>query len=356
MVMPPHSDGSSPAARQRRPHATMRDVAALAGVGLKTVSRVMNQEANVSPATTQRVQHAAQQLDYRLNLYAGSLKRVDPKTNTIGLIVGSVANPFSAAVNRGVEDVAAEHGTAVFASSLDDDENRESRIVAGMLRRRVDALILTTIRPNQSYLVREQERGTVLVFVDRLPIGIAADSVVTDNFEAAFAGASHLIAHGHTRIGFLGDRAHLWTARERLRGVQTAISHAELDPDALTAIQDLTNEDMACQAAETLLASPHPPTAVFTAQNLVTTGAIRALRHRREQHKVAIVGFDDVPLSDMLDPGITVLAQDPYQIGRLAAEQAFRRLDGDMTPPETAVIPSILIPRGSGEILPLSTK
>jgi LacI family transcriptional regulator len=328
----------------------MRDVAALAGVGLKTVSRVINGEPNVSAATSKRVQEAALQLDYRLDIYAGNLKRADRKTRTLGLIVGNVANPFSAAVNRGVEDVAAGRGTAVFTSSLDEDDAREARIVSEMLHRRVDALILATIRHNQSYLVREQERGTVFVFVDRLPIGIAADSVVTDNYDSAFRGTTHLLSHGHERIAYLGDLSTLWTARERLRGFTSALRGAGLDPASSPIVQNLHDESSAADAVRRLLDTRDPPSAVFTAQNLITIGAIRALRSLGKQREVALVGFDDISLADMLDPGITVLAQDPYQIGRVAAERAFMRLDGNHGEVETIVVPSTLIPRGSGEI------
>lgn len=335
-----------------RPHATMRDVAALAGVGLKTVSRVFNDEPNVSAATIRRVRDAAERLDYRLNVYAGDLKRLDRRARTIGLIVGSVANPFSASVNRGVEDVATAHGTAVIASSLDEDENHETRIISEMLRRRVDALILTTVRRNQSHLVKEQERGTVLVFVDRTPTGIAADSVVTNNFVAAGTAAAHLLDHGHTRIAYLGDDARLWTAQERRRGFHATLDERGIDPATTVTIQDLHDERIAAAAVGALLDSADPPTALFTAQNLVTIGAIRALRERALQHEIALIGFDDISLADILEPGITVLAQDPYRIGQLAAERAFARLQGDRSEPQALVVESVLIPRGSGEIRP----
>jgi len=331
---------------------TIHDVSKAAGVSIKTVSRVLNDEPNVSAATIKRVMDAAARLDYRLNLYAGDLKRADRRARTIGLIVGSVANPFSAAVNRGVEDVAATRATAVFASSLDEDPKQETRIISEMLGRRVDALILTTVKRNQSHLVKEQERGTVLVFVDRMPTGIAADTIVTDNFEAAGTAARHLLEHGHRRIAYLGDDAQLWTAQERRRGFHAALAEAGIDTSAVPTIEDQRDEAGAAVSVGRLLDSPNPPTALFTAQNLVTIGAVRALRDRGLQHQVALIGFDDISLADMLEPGITVLAQDPYRIGRLAAERAFARLDGDRGEPQLLVVPSRLIARGSGEIRP----
>jgi LacI family transcriptional regulator len=329
----------------------MRDVAALAGVGLKTVSRVINEEPNVSAATIARVLSAAERLEYRPDVNAGNLRRTGRKTRTLGLVVGSVANPFSGAVNRGVEDVAAAHGTAVFASSLDDDASREADIVSEMLRRRVDGLILTTVRKNQSYLVPEQRRGTVLVFVDRQPAGIDADTVVTNNAEAAGIATRHLQQHGHRSIAYLGDRTELWTARERHRGFTEAMQSAGLGGD-LPAIDDLHDEGGAFEATMRLLRSDHRPTAIFTSQNLVTIGAIRALRELGLHREIALVGFDDVPLGDMLEPGVTCVAQDPYAIGSIAAERVFARLDGDHDDSQVYVVPSTLVVRGSGEIRP----
>lgn len=333
-----------------RPRATMRDVAALAGVGLKTVSRVINDEPNVRPETMRRVRDAAERLDYRLDINAGNLKRSSRKSHTVGLVVGNVANPFSGSISRGVEDVAVTRGAAVFIASLDDDANREADIVGQMLRRRVDALILTTVRSDQSYLVREQERGTVLAFVDRLPSGVVADSVVSDNKVGAELATAHLIEHGHRRIAYLGDMSHFWTARERLRGYRRALRTAGIDASDELITEDLNDETSAFLAVRQLLTAPEPPTALFTSQNLVTIGAIRALRDVGLQHSVALVGFDDVPLADVIEPGTTVVSQDPYTIGRIAAERIFERLAGDTSDPRSDVVPVQLIVRGSGEI------
>lgn len=332
----------------------MRNVAALAGVGLKTVSRVINDEPNVSAGTIARVRAAAEQLNYRPDIHAGNLKRTDRKTRTLGLVVGSVANPFSGALHRGVEDTAAARGTAVFASSVDDDSSRETRIVSEMLHRRVDGLILTTVRKNQSYLAPEQQRGTVLAFVDRKPEGIEADSVVTNNADAAAFATAHLVSAGHRRLAYLGDRAELWTAQERRRGFLTQLGSIGIATADIPLIDELHDEESAFAAVIALFARAEPPTALFTSQNLVTIGAVRALRHLGLHHEIAIVGFDDVPLGDLLEPGVTVIAQNPYEMGRVAAERVFARLDGDASPPQSVVIPSQLIARGSGEIGPRS--
>ncbi|WP_394770313.1 LacI family DNA-binding transcriptional regulator [Lacisediminihabitans sp.] len=330
----------------------MRNVAALAGVGIKTVSRVMNGEANVSAATAARVNQAAAQLNYELDVHAGNLKRLDRRSRTLGLLVGSVANPFSGAMHRAVEDAAIERGIAVFASSMDDNPERERLAVTAFLRRRVDGLILTTATSSQGYLLPEQSHGTPLVFVDRAPVGIDADAVVSDNAIGAATATRHLIEHGHRNIAYIGDSHALQTARERRRGFQEEIGLAGIPTGDIAQMEDLHSEEAAFEAVTRLVAGEHPPTAIFSSQNLVTVGAIRALRRLGLQHRIALVGFDDVELSDLLEPAITVVAQDPRRIGELAVERMFARLDGDRSAPSTTVVPTALIVRGSGEIRP----
>ncbi|HEY5223390.1 MAG TPA: LacI family DNA-binding transcriptional regulator [Microbacteriaceae bacterium] len=330
----------------------MRNVAALAGVGIKTVSRVINGEPNVSAATIAKVTAAADSLNYLPDLHAGNLRRSDRKTQTLGLLVGSVANPFSGAVHRAVEDVAAQRNVAVFASSLDDDPNRERGIVSAFLRRRVDGLILTTVAKNQGYLQPEQEHGTPFVFVDREPVGVEADAVVSDNAAGATRATSHLIEHGHRRIAYLGDRLEIQTARERRRGFLEALGAAGIATNGIPMIDGLSTEDSATVAVAALLQGEDPPTAIFSSQNLITIGALHALKALGLHRSIALIGFDDIPLGDMLDPGVTVIAQDANAIGTLAADLVFARLDGDDTPERTYVVPTSLIIRGSGELTP----
>ncbi|WP_330932761.1 LacI family DNA-binding transcriptional regulator [Cellulosimicrobium cellulans] len=333
---------------ERRPR--MRDVAELAGVGIKTVSRVVNGEAHVTASTRAKVLDAVERLGYRPDVYAGNLRRAEGRTRTLGLLVSSVANPFAALVHRGVEEVAGEHGVAVLAASLDDDPETETRLVEAFLQRRVDGLVLTTVRPDQSYLSPERDRGTPMVFVDRLPHGIDADAVVCDNVDGAARATRHLLEHGHTRIAFLGDLERIQTARARRDGFLAELARAGLTAERATVVMDLHDEESAERVVVELLAGDDPPTAILSAQNLVTNGTLRALRRLGLAHRVALVGFDDVPLGDLLDPPVTVVAQDPREVGRLAARRLFARLDGDTSPHATTVVPTTLLVRGSGEI------
>ncbi|MCS5718484.1 LacI family transcriptional regulator [Herbiconiux sp. CPCC 205763] len=330
----------------------MKNVADLAGVGVKTVSRVINQERYVSADTIARVMRAAEQLQYQPDVQAGNLRRADRRTDTLGLLVGSVANPFSAAVHRAVEDAAVQRHVAVFASSLDDDPERERASVEAFLRRRVDGLILTTIQPSQAYLGPQLEQGMPVVFVDRRPNGLIADTVLTDNLEGAARATRHLLAGGHRRIAFLGDSEEIYTAKERKRGYLDALRLEGVVPDPRLVIENLGEEAHAELAVNELLALDDPPTAIFSAQNLITIGAITALRAQGSSHRVALVGFDDVPMASLLSPAVTVVAQDPSAIGAIAARRIFERLDGESEPARDFIVPTRLIERGSGEIRP----
>jgi LacI family transcriptional regulator len=330
----------------------MVDVAALAGVGLKTVSRVVNSEPGVSPALESRVRRAIEQLSYRRDANAATLRRLGRKTQTIGLVLEDVSNPFSSALHRAVEDAARERGVLVFAGSCEEDPERERELIGSFRERRVDGIVVVPASHDHAYLYEERRAGTALVFVDRPPSHLDADSVLSDNVGGSKSGVRHLVEHGHRRIGFLGDLLSISTAEERLRGYTQALEAAGLDVAEELIQTGLRDPEAAAGAIDEMLSLPVPPTAFFTAQNLLTIGGVRALRRAGSARDIALIGFDDISLADMLKPAVSVVAQDPQAIGRAAADQLFRRLDGDTGPSVHLVVPVTLIRRGSGEIPP----
>jgi LacI family transcriptional regulator len=331
--------------------STMREVAAVAGVSLSTVSRVVN-GVEVQAELARRVREAVRLLDYRRDLTASTLRRSDRASATIALLLEDVANPFFSALLRSVEDVAERRGMLVFAGSSDEDPTRERKLAQAFLARGVDGLIIAPTGGDQSYLARDQRAGVALVFVDRPPRFIDADVVVTDNAGGADAAVSHLVAGGHVRIGFLGDRPEIHTAVERLRGYREALSRHGIGGDPALIRQPLVRADEAFEATRELVLGPAAPTALFTSQNLITIGAVRALHALEVQDSIAVVGFDDVALADVVSPALSVVAQDPAAVGRAAAELLFARLDGERTPSRQVILPATLVARGSGEIRP----
>jgi LacI family transcriptional regulator len=330
----------------------MRDVAALAGVSLKTVSRVVNREPGVSDDLRERVERAVERLDYTHNLTASNLRRSHGRTGVVGALVQDVSNSFSVGLLRALEDAAREHQCVVLAASIDEETDRERALVSDLVARRVDGLILMPSTLDQSYLASEVRAGLPTVFVDRPPRGVECDSVLVDNRRGAREAVAHLLSHGHTRIATLVDLPSIPTAAARLRGYQLAMKAAGLRPDPDLVVTGLRTAEEAKDALLAMMGRPDPPTAVFACRNILSIGAIRALRDLGLSHEIALVGFDDFPLADLMTPALTVIRQNVLEIGRRAAELLFSRIEGDTSPPRRIVSIPTLIVRGSGEIPP----
>ena len=334
----------------RLSHPTIRDVAALAGTSLKTVSRVVNGEPGVSPELGERVRVAIERLDYRRNLAASNLRRSGGRTRSIGLLLSNVVNPLDGAIQRAIEEVALDRDVVVIASSIDEDAERERAMVGVFTARRVDGLIMKAAGHDQSYLSDQRRMNMALVFVDRPPAFLNADTVVVDNETATTRGIAQLIANGHRRIGYMGALHTIVTAEQRLAGYRNALAAARIEADESLIKMDMQNSEHSQAVARELLRGDDPPTALFAAQNMITIGVVRALRELDLHRSIAVIGFDDVPLFDVLEPAVTVLAQDAWAIGRQAATALFDRLDGSNAPMRTHVIPVTFVRRGSGEI------
>jgi LacI family transcriptional regulator len=327
----------------------MKDVAARAGVGLKTVSRVVNEEPGVTPDTVARVQAAIDALGFRRNDSARLLRT--RRTSSVGLVLEDLADPFYAPLSRAVEDVARSHGALLFTGSSAEDPRREQELVLAFCARRVDGLVVVPASEDHRYLVPEMDAGVATVFVDRPAGRVDADVVLTDNAGGTRDGVAHLIAHGHRRIGFIGDQPGIHTASERLRGYREAMAAAGIDVRPEWYAMGPTTPDRVRAVLNSMLSGPEPVTALFAGNNRVTVTAVRVLSGR--PRPVALVGFDDCELADLLNPAVTVVAQDSPGLGRTAAQLLFRRLDGLTTDaPTRTELPARLIARGSGEIPP----
>jgi LacI family transcriptional regulator len=331
----------------------MREVAALADVSLKTVSRVVNGERTVDPDLARRVREAIGMLGYRRDDAASALRRSDRVSSSIGLVFEDVANPFLSYVHRGIEDVARARGVWTFAASAEERSDLERELALALCARRIDGLIIVPAAgTDHSYLARERDAGIALVFVDRPPAFLDADSVLSDNAEATTRAVLGFGERGHRRIAFLCDRIELYTAQARLQGYREALAKLDIPEDPSLVRAGLSSPAGTDQAVRELFALADPPTAVFTAQNLITTATLHTLRALELHRSLALIGFDDFELSDLLEPPVTVVAQNAGALGRTAAELLFARIDGDRSPTKRVVVPTTLIERGSGEIVP----
>jgi len=334
--------------RHRR--ATMRDVAALAGVSLKTVSRVVNDEPNVTDATRAQVQRAIDALRYLPDATAANLAHAGRATHTIALLLSAVDNPFAACILRGVEAAARERHVAVFAASTEELPDVEETLVKAFASRNVDGFLITPTACDHRRIAELLGTRWPVVYLDRVPSGITADTITSNNVASATAATQHLIDAGHRRIGLLTDRLSIGTARDRRQGYEDALRQAGLELDETLIQTDVATVDDAVCAGRRLFAADNPPTAVFASRNAATIGMVRVLKQLGLSHQVGLISIDDIELSDLLDPPLTVVSQDPEGMGRLAAQRLFARLDGDDTPPVHLIIPTTLLARGSGEI------
>ncbi len=329
--------------------ATMNDVARLAGVSIKTVSRVVNDEPGVHADTAERVVSAIARLGFRRNIGALNLRR-GSSTGTIGLVLEDVANPFYSGLTRAAEEVARRFGRQVLTGSSDEDPARERELSLEFCARRVDGLIVVPAGQQHGHLMPEIASGTPVVFVDRPPGDVVADTVLVDNAAGAAGAVAHLACHGHRRIAFVGDAPAIFTAAERLRGFREGLATAGLRYEERLVAMGPHTADGVATALRRMLAGRSPATALITGNNRITVAALRALATLPT--RPALVGFDDFELADLLDPPVSVVALDPGVLGKAAAELLFVRLDGDDSPPRRIVLPVRLIPRGSGETSP----
>jgi LacI family transcriptional regulator len=329
-----------------RARPTMKDVAALAGVALKTVSRVVNDEPGVTPGTAERVRAAIETLGFRRNDGARLLRK--GHTASIGLVLEDIGDPFYSALSRAVEDVAHQHGSLLFTGSSDEDPLRERELTLAFCARRVDGLIIIPASEDHTYLLPEIAAGVASVFVDRPAGQIEADVVLTDNAGGACTGVMHLISQGHRRIGYIGDDPGIYTAALRYRGYLDALAQAGVTPGEPWTAMAPPDAAGVRDALARMLAGPAPVTALFCGNNRVMVLVLRELAAMGR--RLPLVGFDDFELADLLTPGISVVAQDPAEMGRIAAELLFRRLAGEGGPARRIELGTRLIVRGSGEL------
>jgi LacI family transcriptional regulator len=325
-----------------RSRPTMRDVAARAGVSLKTVSRVVNGEAAIAPATMQRVNEAIEELGFLRNDLARSL-RSKGGSRMIGLVIEDLSNPFYSGIAKGLEEEATARGYMVVIASSEEDAARERDIIGALCSRRVEGIVLVPAGKQHKYLQSEMDSGLKVVFVDRPPGRIGADTLLLDNRGASRTAVETLVDEGHRKIALVSDAMETYAVGERVRGYREALTRRGLKPNPRLECIGAHTAERAENAAEELLSRAHP-TAIFCTNNRTAIGVVRAVVRARAD--VAIIGFDDFELADLLPIRIRVLRHDPTELGRQAGLTLFARIDGVTAPPARAVVTPELVWRG----------
>ena len=327
-------------ASRRRP--TIADVARVAGVSPKTVSRVINRVSTVDAELAEKVRRASAELGFRPNPLAAALRTGRPQ-RTVAIVVKDIGNPVYSAIVAGAADVAARHGTHLIAAHTGESAADELAVIDDLCRRRVDGLLVVPSGGDHSSLAQEIQDGVPMVFLDRAPLGLSADTVLVDNLGGARRGLEALIRQGHRRVGVVLDSLDLQTMAERWEGVRAAHEDARLELDAGALLRtSVRDEQEAGEAAERLLDQPDAPTAFFAGNNRLALGVLEHLWGRGLDHP--LLAFDDIPHARLLPRPLTCITWDPRELGALGADLLFRRMGGDLEDTQPVVLPTALVP------------
>jgi DNA-binding LacI/PurR family transcriptional regulator len=335
---------------------TYQDIARRAGVSTATVSRVLSGKGGVRDELARRVEATAAALGYRSNRAAKALRT--QRADAIGLVISDVENPFFASIARAVETVAAKQGHAVLLCNTDEDLDQEELYLDLLIGESVAGVIIAPSLEELGPLHQLVDAGIPTVTVDRKVAGDPFDAVLVDHRAGARSLVEHLLGHGHRHIAAIMGTTAATPSRERLAGCREAVN--AVHGARLTVYEGKLQEAVGAArtmglgerlALNLLDRGRDHPTAVFCANNLLSQGVLRAVRRagRRVPDDLAIVGFDDLPFFELVDPPLTVAAQPTEQLGRLAAEVLFQRISEPDRPVEAVVVdPEIQIRASCG--------
>lgn len=325
---------------------SIKDIAKVAEVSHSTVSRALRNSPLISDETKARIRRIAQEMGYSPSAIARSL--VTKRTQTLGLVVTTIADPFVAEVVRGVEERALDEGYSVILCQSQADPEREIAAVEILREKRVDAIIITASRVGNLYLPLLERLAVPIVLINNQQEGRYVYSVGTDNVQGGHLAVRYLLELGHTRIGYITGPEWAAASRQRLRGARQALREQGLDLDPTLIVQGDGRAEGGEEAITCLLRHPVPPTAVFCYNDMTAIGATRAAQRAGLQipKDISIIGYDDIALAAYVTPPLTTIRQRKYEMGAQATEIALALLnDGEFV--EHVLIPGELVIRGS---------
>jgi DNA-binding LacI/PurR family transcriptional regulator len=327
--------------------ASIKDIARLARVSHSTVSRALRHSPLVNRETGDLIRRLAEDSGYRASAAARSL--VTRRSETIGVVVTNIADPFVAGVVSGIEDEAVARGFSVFLANSHAQPEREVKVVRSFEERRVDGIIITSSRVGALHVDALSRMRVPIVLLNNQHPTEFVHSVMIDNTQASAGLTAHLIGLGHRRIAYVGDRFGYQSDTERFAGYRHAIEAAGLafEPDLV--VHGDGKPDGAQPAMARLLALPQPPTAVFCYNDMSALGALREIRSRglSVPGDISVAGFDDLYLSEYVEPPLTTVRQPMHDMGRMAVETLLGLIAGETPPAQNRKVPGELVVRGS---------
>jgi DNA-binding LacI/PurR family transcriptional regulator len=326
--------------------ASIKDVARVAGVSHSTVSRALQNSPVVNPKTAAKIRRIARDLGYRPSAVARGL--VTQKTRTIGVVVTTIADPFVSEVVIGIEMAANDNGYSVFLADSNADPAREKSVVHSFAERRVDGIVVTSSRVGALYTPLLSEMMVPIVLINNQHPGQFVHSVMIDNLPASRDATNHLIALGHRRIAYVGDRYGHQSDTERFAGYREALGQAALPFLPELVVHGDGKPEGGALAMNKLLCLPNPPTAVFCYNDMTALGVLRSIHMHglRVPADISLIGFDDLFFASYTQPQLTTVRQPMRQMGRMAMENLLKLMSGQPSA-EAIKVPAELIIRES---------
>jgi LacI family transcriptional regulator len=308
----------------------IRQVAKKAGVSVATVSRVLNHPDTVSPRTMEQVLETMKELRYTPNGLARSLAL--KKTSTIALLIPNILNPLYPQVAKGVEDVAHQKGYNVLLCNTEENEHKERDYLEMLMEKRVDGLILTSSLLRKVDFDQIKEKQIPFVMIGKNAGNIEANRVFTDYILGGYLATQHLIEIGYTVIAHISGPKSQLKSQEKQQGYEKALKEANIPFDEKYIVEGDNEIEGGYLAAKKLLKLTNPPQAVFAANDLMAIGAIEAIKSEglTVPGNVAIVGFDDIKISSLIEPKLTTISQPVYKMGLIAARLLFDYIENNL--------------------------
>jgi LacI family transcriptional regulator, fructose operon transcriptional repressor len=323
------------------------DVAKQAGVSVATVSRVLADKPHVRPEVREHVLKIVKEIGYRPNRIAMSLRR--QTSSVLGLLVSDIRNPFFTAMARAIEDVAMSQKISLFLCNTDEDPEKERLYLNTLLDENVAGIILSPTQDTPHAYQFLLESDTPVVMIDRRIDGAQIDSVISNNLESSLAITTHLIESGYQRIGGVFGLKNSSTGRSRMQGYKLALSEHNLPFELSIATYVYPREAEGEKVVSQWLASKNRPDAILTGNSRLTIGAMNAISKAGLSipHDIGLAGFDETDWMPHAGPGITVVSQPTYEMGKTAAELMFQRIADPSRPTRDVILNGSLIKRAS---------
>ncbi|HZW02813.1 MAG TPA: LacI family DNA-binding transcriptional regulator [Anaerolineaceae bacterium] len=329
----------------RKQKPSISDVAEAAGVSIATVSHVINDTRYVSEEVTEKVKRAIAELGYMPSALARGL--AGKETKIIGAVFSDIANPFFTSLYSGLESVLTAEGYEVILANTGELDSNQELTLRTMLSRQIDGLVIAPTGRKSKMLAHLIELGIPVVLIDRSAPVKNASLVDIDNVLLAYQATAHLIQDGYERIGIIMGLPDVSTTKTRLEGYQKALQEFHLPFREEYLVFGQSSIEGGYRGVKQLFALPEPPKAIFTLNNLMTSGALHAFRELGIHcpQDVGLIGFDDHDWGDILTPPLTVVRQPTFEMGLRAAKALIASLKG--TPPVHERLEGNLIVRGS---------